>query len=262
MIVALLVLPYLLLKFYGQDGKFGVALDVLYVGIWTFFVVEACVMLRLAPSNKTWLQRNVLDVAIIALTAPFHFLPDGFEALQALWVLRILDLLPLVHQHLFRITVLRYGVMLWVLTIFTGAIMFGWWERDYADGGPKNLFDAMYFVSTVQSSTGFGDYLPHFWYTKLLTMFLQFMVPVLGGIFTAGFLPLFDKEFAEGFSNRMSQHVERIAGDVANIEQDIDEIERGERAQDRVLAQIARDLQQIRTRLDGDEAAGSDGTPR
>jgi hypothetical protein len=79
----------------------GTVVDVLYIGIWSFFVVEALAMLRLAPNNWASARQNVLDITIIVVTAPFEFLPPGFEVLQCLWVLRILDLLPTIHRHLF-----------------------------------------------------------------------------------------------------------------------------------------------------------------
>lgn len=66
-------------------------------------------------------------------------------------------------------------------------------------------------------------------------MGLQAMGVVLGAILVAGILPLFDREFAEGFSRRITEKVENLTGevdeleaDVADIEADIDRIARGE----------------------------------
>ena len=64
--VALLVIPYLLLNHFQLGRGFETVVDVLYVGIWGFFVVEALAMLRLAPDNWAWAKRNVLDIATIA----------------------------------------------------------------------------------------------------------------------------------------------------------------------------------------------------
>jgi hypothetical protein len=87
-------------------------------------------------------------------------------------------------------------------------------------------------------------------------MGLQAMGVVLGAILVAGILPLFDREFAEGFSRKISEKVDRLTGevdelerDLVDIDSDIDEIARGERSQDRVLGQIARDLAEVRERV-------------
>lgn len=249
-VVALLLVPYLLLNHYVDgDDAWNTVVDVLYVGIWIFFVVEAAALLVIAPDNLGWLRRNVLDISIIALTAPFEFLPDGFEVLQVLWLLRILDLLPVVHRYLFGVSVLRFAVILWGVIVLGGGLAYFELEENI-EGGPANLFDAIYWANTVVSTVGFGDYLPHIWQTKLLTIVLQLSGPVLAAILVAGILPLFDKEFAQGFSSTVAQKVAQVAGDVADIEVDIEEIEQGERAQDRVLAQNARRLDQILARLD------------
>lgn len=249
-VVALLIVPYLVLNHYlDGDDAWNTVVDVLYVGIWGFFVVEAVALLIIAPDNLAWLRRNVLDIVIITATAPFEFLPDGFEVLQVLWLLRILDLLPVVHRHLLSVSVLRFAVILWALIIFGGGLAYFELEESI-EGGPANLFDAIYWANTVVSTVGFGDYLPHIWQTKLLTIVLQLSGPVLAAILVAGILPLFDKEFAQGFATRVAEKVAEVAGDVADIEDDIDEIAHGERAQDRVLAQNARRLDEILARLD------------
>src|SRR5829696_10191590 len=62
-IVALLVIPYLVLNYFQLGSVSGTVVDVLYIGIWSFFVVEALAVLRIAPDNLEWLRNNVLDVA-------------------------------------------------------------------------------------------------------------------------------------------------------------------------------------------------------
>ena len=254
MIVALLVIPYLLLNYFQLGSFWGTVVDVLYIGIWSFFVVEAVAILRIAPSNWEWARHNVLDITIIVVTAPFEFLPPGFEVLQCLWVLRILDLLPTIHRHLFRITVVRFAFILWGLTVFAGGLAYAQLERGAEE--PPTLFDGFYWVNTTISTVGYGDFLPTNYETKILAMGLQAMGVVLGAILVAGILPLFDREFAQGFSRRITEKVERLTGevdelesDLADIEADIDTIARGESSQDRVLGQIARDLADVRERV-------------
>ena len=241
-IVALLVIPYLLLAFYATSGTADTLVEVLYAVIWTFFVAEAVAMLRLAPDNWAWARRNLLDITIIVAASPvtLAYGNEHVEALQVLWLLRILDLMPVIHRHIFRITVIRFAFILWALVIFGGGIAYARLE-DGQETVPT-LLQAIYWANTTVSTVGYGDWLPHTTETILLAMPLQAMGVVLGAILVAGILPMFDKEFAEGFTDRVSEQVAKIAGDVADIESDIDEISTGERAQDRVLAQIARDL--------------------
>ena len=253
-VVALLVIPYLLLNYFELGSFWGTVVDVLYIGIWTFFVVEALAILRIAPDNWEWARHNVLDITIIVLTAPFEFLPQGFEVLQCLWVLRILDLMPAIHRNLFRITVVRFAFVLWTLVVFAGGLAYAELERGAEE--PPTLFDGFYWVNTTISTVGYGDFLPTSLETKVLAMGLQAMGVVLGAILVAGILPLFDREFAEGFSRRISEKVDRLTGevdeletDLADIESDIEAIARGESSQDRVLGQIARDLAEVRERV-------------
>ncbi len=253
-VVALLVVPYLLLNYFQLGSFWGTVVDVLYIGIWGFFVVEALAILRIAPDNWEWARSNVLDITILVLTAPFEFLPPGFEVLQNLWVLRILDLLPVVHRNLFRITVVRFAFLLWTLVVFAGGLAYAELERGAEE--PPTLFDGFYWVNTTISTVGYGDFLPTSFETKILAMGLQAMGVVLGAILVAGILPLFDREFAEGFSRKISEKVDRLTGevdeletDLADIESDIESIARGESSQDRVLGQIARDLAEVRERV-------------
>ena len=271
--VALLVIPYLLLNYFELGSFWGTVVDVLYIAIWTFFVVEALAILRIAPDNWEWARHNVLDITIIVLTAPFEFLPQGFEVLQCLWVLRILDLMPAIHRYLFRVTVVRFAFVLWTLVVFAGGLAYAELERGAEE--PPTLFDGFYWVNTTISTVGYGDFLPTSFETKFLAMGLQALGVVLGAILVAGILPLFDREFAEGFSRRIAEKVERLTGevdelevDLADIEADIEEIARGESSQDRVLGQIARDLAEVRARVGAEGAHapppsrdGGGGTP-
>lgn len=241
-VVALLVIPYLLLAYYARSGTADTIVEILYAIIWGFFLLEAIAMLRLAPDNWAWARVNLLDIVILIAASPITLAygNEHVEVLQVLWLLRILDLMPVIHRHLFRITVIRFAFILWALVIFGGGLAYAKLE-DGQETVPT-LLQAIYWANTTVSTVGYGDWLPHTTETMLLAMPLQAMGVVLGAILVAGILPLFDREFAEGFTDRVSEQVARIAGDVADIEQDIDEIASGERAQDRVLAQIARDL--------------------
>jgi voltage-gated potassium channel len=252
-VVALLVIPYLLLDHFGPSDAWESVVDVLYLGIWSFFVVEALRMLSLVPDNRAWVRRNVLDVTIIAATAPVSLWPEEFEVLQVLWLLRILDLLPVIHHRVFRITVIRFAFILWILVVLGGGLAYATLEAGQEN--PPNLLEAIYWANTTVSTVGYGDLLPNTWQTILLAIPLQAMGVVLGAILVAGVLPLFERDFAEGFSSAVAHKVDRLVGDITDIEEDVNDIEadiddiaQGERSQDRVLAQIARDVADVKKR--------------
>ncbi len=257
--VALLIIPYLLLAFYATTGTADLLTEILYAVIWTFFLAEAVAMLRLAPDNWDWARRNVLDLVILAAASPvtLAYGNEHVEALQVLWLLRILDLMPVIHRHLFRITVIRFAFILWALVIFGGGLAYARLE-DGQETVPT-LLQAIYWANTTVSTVGYGDWLPHTTETILLAIPLQAMGVVLGAILVAGILPMFDKEFAQGFSDRVAEQVEKLSGSVTNIEADIEEIEQGERSQDRVLAAIARDLAVLKAHAGIDESQGGVG---
>jgi voltage-gated potassium channel len=253
-VVAILVIPYLMVAFYCQHGAWHTVANVTYLAIWVFFVVETVDMLRLAPDNWAWARRNLLDISIIVATAPVTvaYGSEHVEALQVLWLLRLLDLMPVVHRYIFRITVVRFAFILWGLVILGGGIAYARLESGQ-DPAPS-LLQAIYWANTTVSTVGYGDFLPHTTETILLAIPLQAMGVVLGAILVAGILPMFDREFARGFSDRIEAEVDRIAGDVSDIEDDIAAIAQGESSQDRVLAQIARDLAALRREAGGDAA--------
>ncbi len=176
--------------------------------------------------------------------------------LQALWLLRILDLLPVIHQRVFRITVIRFGFILWTLVILGGGLAYA--RLEAGQESPPTLLEAIYWANTTVSTVGYGDFLPSTWQTILLAMPLQAMGVVLGAILVAGVLPLFERDFAEGFSSAVARNVDDIEEDVNDIEADIEDIAQGERSQDRVLAQIARDVAELKQRQGEPEA--TDGT--
>jgi voltage-gated potassium channel len=263
-VVALLIIPYLLINVYAsQDSDWDLVSDILYFGIWGTFLVEVVVMLWLSPNNREWLRHNVLDVVILALTAPFTlFAPNEWEALQCLWLLRVLDVLPDVQRFFFRITVLRFAFIAWGLVVFGGGVAYAILERGQED--PPTLLEGIYWANTVVSTVGFGDFLPNTTATIILTIFLQLMGPVLAAILVAGILPIFDKEFAEGFTTAVAERIERLAGEVDEVEEDVERVEagvadisadiermaHGEAAQDRVLAEIATSLGSVTNRLE------------
>lgn len=197
MVASFLVIPYLLLNFGFSSGWGDIATDVLYWGLWGFFVIEAVFMVKLSPSFKSWAKANVVDVGLIVLTAPLiltPWTPHAMEVLQVLWLVRILDILPLVHKHLFRITPFKFGAILWLLTIIAGGIAFPMIEP-----GAQSFVDGLYWANTTISTVGYGDYSPTTPVGKFMAMGLQVLGVVIAAIFVAGIIPLFDKEFTEGF---------------------------------------------------------------
>lgn len=92
--------------------------------IWTAFLAEVVIMLRVVPDKGRWLRDHPLDLAIVVLTPPF--LPAG---LQAARVFRLLGLLRLVRaatlvRRLLSTEGVRDAAVLALMTVLGGGAAF------------------------------------------------------------------------------------------------------------------------------------------
>lgn len=217
-IAALLVIPYLILENkYGGEGTDNNWADVLHIvnyALWIFFIAEAIAMLRLAPDDLWWVKHNVVDIGVIVAATPFLF--EDYRWVQTFLLVRVLDLLPVIHHRLFRITTFRFAVVLVFLVALGGGIAFADVEMiDTDEGGPAQytLQQGIYWAITTLSTVGYGDYTADTELGQWISNGIQLAGLVIGAIFVAAIIPLFDKEFAEGFSDRVKDSVAKVAGD-------------------------------------------------
>lgn len=119
-IAALLVVPLLALENADLGGAWPAILTVGDWAIWTAFVAEAIVMLRVVPDRGAWLRDHPLEVIVIVFSFPL--LSSAFAAIRVLRVLRLVRLLRLAKlaRVAFSMTGLRYVTLLAVLTVIAG----------------------------------------------------------------------------------------------------------------------------------------------
>ncbi len=237
----LLTVPVLVLHSLELDGVAGTAVDVANWVLWTVFLLEVVVMLVIAPDDRAWLRRNKLDVAIVVLTPPF--LPDALQILWVLRLLRILDVMPVVGR-VFEINGFRYAATLAFMAAVGGGLAYA--ELEDGAEGVANGFDGIYWAITTITTVGYGDITPETVAGKLLAEALMLTGPVLIGIVSASVGQLAER--------RLQAEAAAVRGDLGELE----EAERREDAAERlhdaaIAAQLAALTEQVRilqTRLD------------
>jgi voltage-gated potassium channel len=203
----LLTIPALVLMSLDASGVLGAVADVLNWAIWSTFLVEFVVMLRIAPDNLRWLRHNVLDVVVLVLTPPF--LPEPWHVLWVLRLLRILDVMP-VAGRVFRFNGFRYAAMLAFLAVVGGGIAY----VELEPGADVDQFDGVWWAMTTISTVGYGDQYPVTTGGRIVGMALMVLGPVLIGL------------VATGVASMVTQRIERdLAGDAADLAQDVEDVE-------------------------------------
>jgi voltage-gated potassium channel len=208
----LLTVPVLVVHSLNLDGVGGTIVQVANWILWSVFVVELLIMIRLSPDDREWLRRNKLDVAIVVLTPPF--LPDALQILWVLRLLRILDVMPVVGR-IFEINGFRYAVTLAFMAAVGGGLAFA--EVEDGPDGVANGFDGIYWAVTTITTVGYGDITPSTVGGKLIAEALMLTGPVLIGIVSASVGQLAER---------------RIQAEAATLRGEIDELEESEQRED------------------------------
>jgi voltage-gated potassium channel len=148
LIAAVLVIPVIIVEESKVGEPWDTAAFVLNYAIWTAFLVEALVMLRVVPNKRRWLADHPLEVIVVVLTPPFFI-----SAIQPIRVLRLLRLLrlfrlgPLV-RHLFTLQGLKYSALLALLTVLAAGAAF-----HQAENG-KSYGDGIYWAAATMTTVG------------------------------------------------------------------------------------------------------------
>ena len=245
-VVVLLVIPALILHFSDPTGTLLVASQVLNYAIYGWFVFEFACMLYLAPNDREYFRNNKLDVLV--LVATFPLLPGVLQALWALRLLRLIDMLPFILGKFVSITLLPYAVVLAFIAVFGGGVAFAGLEG-------VSVFDGIYWANTTVNTVGYGDVSASTTGGKLLSMVLQWTGNVILAMLIGGVAAFAQRMLLGETEAELRRDVQEIEEDVEDIEEDVDSLlenVKGLSVRDRV---ILKELHDIKRRLGAAPAA-------
>jgi hypothetical protein len=99
LIAAALVIPLFIIEETDPAEPVRTLALILNYAIWTAFLLEVVVMLRVVPDRRAWLRRHPLEVIVVVLTPPFLLAAlQPVRALRLLRLLRLLRVFPLIRR--------------------------------------------------------------------------------------------------------------------------------------------------------------------
>ncbi|HEV2752961.1 MAG TPA: ion channel [Solirubrobacteraceae bacterium] len=206
LVVAFAMVPVLILR---QQDVLGIVPEIAFVAITVFLIAEAIRMVTLAPT-RAWLRRNILDVVVIAAAlTSLPFVGPGNEWVSVILLARVLDLLPLVHRRLIRITPALFAFTLLAVVWLMGGLAFVQVERP-EDGGTYTLLEGLYWSMTTISTVGYGDLSPSTPTGLVLTMIFEPLGLFVGALIVAAAVGFFNREFSEAFLGRVEQRMDDL----------------------------------------------------
>ena len=208
-VAALATIPLLVLERQHLSGPGPTLVRIGDWMVWSVFVLEAVILVAVAPSRRAWLKSHPLEIAIVVLTVPV--IPAAVQALRVLRLLRLLRLVRLapVSKRLFSLSGLRYAAFLALLTMLAGGTAF-------ADVEGVSLGRGLYWALSTMTTN--SDHVPRTAGGKVVSS----LVMVLG----VAFFAMITGAIAQRF----------LASEVAVIEEEMGEVEQ-EMGQVEVLVQ-------------------------
>jgi voltage-gated potassium channel len=243
LVAALLTIPAIILEESNVPTwleDFDIVLNWL---IWSAFLAELVIMVRVSPRPGEWLRHHPLEVAIVLLTPPF--LPAALQATRVFRLLRLLRLLSagFITRRLLSTEGVRDAAVLAVVTVIGGGAAFSAVETDQH----LSTWDGVWWAMTTVSTVGYGDVVPRTTDGRVIGILVMFV-----GI---GFIAILTAAAAERFirtTGAIEEEQQEIEREQAEIVAEQQEIETEQRGIDELLAEILQ-------RLDRIERAGPSG---
>jgi voltage-gated potassium channel len=206
---AVLTIPAVAVEQSSVGEPWDTLASVLNWTIWTAFLAEAILMLRVVDDRWRWVREHPLEVAIVILTPPF--LPAGLQAARVFRLLRLLRLLRLgiLTRRFLSTEGVKDAAVLAAMTILGGGAAFAAVEK------AQNLstWDGVWWAITTVTTVGYGDTAPRTDAGRVIAILVMCV-----GI---GFIAILTAAAAERFL-RSSQRAERTQFEA--LERQLEEI--------------------------------------
>jgi voltage-gated potassium channel len=208
LVAALLTIPAIAIEQSDVGQPWDTIASVLNWVIWTAFLGEAILMLRLVDDRWRWVREHPLEVAIVILTPPF--LPASMQAARVFRLLRLLRLLRLgmLVRRFLSTEGIRDAAVLAAMTVLGGGAAYAAVEK----GQDLSAWDGVWWAIVTVTTVGYGDTFPHTDAGRIIAIVVMFV-----GI---GFIAVLTAAAAERFLRVQREERSELEG----VEQRLDEI--------------------------------------
>jgi voltage-gated potassium channel len=208
LVAALLTIPAIAIEQSDVGQPWDTIASVLNWVIWTAFLAEAILMLRLVDDRWRWVREHPLEVAIVILTPPF--LPASMQAARVFRLLRLLRLLRLgmLVRRFLSTEGIRDAAVLAAMTVLGGGAAYAAVEK----GQDLSAWDGVWWAIVTVTTVGYGDTFPQTDAGRIIAIVVMSV-----GI---GFIAVLTAAAAERFLRVQRQERNELEG----VEQRLDEI--------------------------------------
>lgn len=208
LVAALLTIPAIAIEQSSAGDPWDIFATVLNWVIWTAFLAEAVLMLRVVDDRWRWVREHPLEVAIIILTPPF--LPASMQAARVFRLLRLLRLLRLgvLLRRFLSTEGIRDAAVLAAMTVLGGGAAYAAVEK----AQQLSAWDGVWWAIVTVTTVGYGDTFPQTDAGRIIAIVVMFV-----GI---GFIAVLTAAAAERFLRVQREELDELEG----VERRLDEI--------------------------------------